>query len=258
MRFSALVFTVASGLIMAKTCPATIVMEKWKNDSLSSSSGTVEIAADGSSSVSKTLTNTTTTESVNVTFSASTGTFRDSSSEQRVGVDAAGNGDDANRIDGQVGTAEFVTFLFDKAITITSLNLQDINWDLNGAGDANDDYEFALVSIGGTLTHTLFSEDAVTTHAGFTGATGPIKATGSDDFTGLSWSIPASTLLKFQFGADAASFTGQDGFSIDNIAFTVAAVPEASALHFGGMICGVGGIAYGARALRRRTAVSAA
>jgi hypothetical protein len=214
---------------------ADISIRQWDEDLLSHPNGNVRVDADGLSSITKTISNSTTLESTTVTLTtAGTGVFE--SPGDMLGVDGPG-ADTTDYFDGSSGTGEAITLLFNTAVTITSLAFENIQWDPNGAGDADDDYEFVRVSIGGTHTYSLFSDSAVTSHPGYTGATGAIQGIAGDDFNGLSWSIPASTLVEFRFGADATSFTSQEGFRLDDISFT--AVPEASPFFYGSVMAAV-------------------
>jgi hypothetical protein len=214
---------------------ADISFRQWDEDLLSSANGNVRVDADGFNSITKTISNSSTLESTTVTLStAGTGVFE--SPGDMLGVDGPG-ADTADYFDGASGTGEAITLLFNTAVTITSLAFENIQWDPNGLGNTDDDYEFVRVSIGGTHTYSLFSDSAVTSHPGYTGATGAIQGSAGDDFNGLSWSIPASTLVEFRFGADATSFTSQEGFRLDDISFT--AVPEASPFFYGGVMAAV-------------------
>jgi hypothetical protein len=232
-----LAFAIALMLAAAALpCRAGITIDDWNNDSLSSPTGTVDIDVEGVSSRTATISNSTTLESVAVTLTSAGWGDLNAVNGDELAVDVANINDSATYFDGQSAIAESLTLQFDKTVTITSLAFNNINWD-PFAGDYI--YEFVRVFIGGTHTYTLFSESAITSHPGYTGATGPIQGSAGDDFNGLSWNIPASTVVELRFGADPLSFSIQQGYRLDNVSFSVAAVPEASAFAFGGAACGL-------------------
>ncbi len=219
---------------------ASITIDGWDSDSLSSPSGTVSVNVDGLSTRTATVSNSTTLESVAVTLATpSLGNFASALSGDQLGLDHLSPSDSVLFFDGQSGQAEAFTLQFDQSVTITTLHFENLDWD-PFAGDYI--YEYVLVSIGGTLTHTLFSDSAVTSHPGYTGATGEIQASAGDDFNGLSWNIPAATLVEFRFGADPLSFSTQQGYRLDDVGFTVSAVPEASAFWLGGAVCSLAAV----------------
>lgn len=212
--------------VVGQIADGGLVINGWNTDSLATPSGVVQIDVDGFAAATKLISNTTSGESVSVTVSANTGSLNDSSGGSQLGINAAESGDSTQMIDAGGGVTEMISFQFDQPIEITGLGFSGINWDPNTGIAEPADYEFVNVLFGGTHNFTLFSDNADTSHPGFTGATNPILSTGSDDFTGLSWSVPAGQMLDLQFGADVASFSSQAGYKLETVSLTV--VPEPS------------------------------
>lgn len=175
----------------------------------------------GTVSVGDAMTGATIT--LHATAGATAGTDFFNKTTGGFGINASGSGDDTDAFDDGAGSSEFMTFWFTSSIPV-QLTFTSIDFDRLDGAFAEDGGEIEFT--GGS---TLPFDDS---------------ATDGNDLLIVNESILAGQEITLSHISGA-------GFGLEQITLNVQAIPEAGSVLFGTLVCGIMGLTYAGRRMRK-------